>query len=228
MDADIRTLFQRLKALEGEIEERLERQREQFRYAIKSRRAVFERDVIAQHRQLKKGIVAFLRTSRLLDFVVIAPTTYALLIPFVFLDACVCVYQWICFSAWNIPRVLRRDYIIIDRHRLAYLNGIQKLNCVYCSYVNGLIAYVREIGSRTEAYWCPIKHALRSPAPHDRYNDFLAYGDARGFIAGAEGYRANLRLLTSGASQPGIADAAGLGRSGRHNQVCDGSTCKEG
>ena len=106
------------------------------------------------------------------------------------------------FSAWNIPRVKRKDYIIIDRHRLAYLNGIQKLNCVYCSYVNGLIAYVREVGSRTEAYWCPIKHALRSPAPHDRYNDFLAYGDAHGFVTEAENYRTKLRAPASTQARP--------------------------
>lgn len=193
MDTDIQALFQRLKTLEGEIEERLEKQREQFRYAIRNRRAVFERDVIAQHRQLKEGIVVFLRSSRAVDFVVVAPVTYALLIPFAFLDACICLYQWICFSVWNVPRVCRSDYIVIDRHRLAYLNGIQKLNCVYCSYVNGLIAYVREIGSRTEAYWCPIKHALRSPAPHDRYNDFLAYGDGPRFVAEADNYRTGLR-----------------------------------
>lgn len=207
MDTDIRTLFQRLRALEGEIEQRLEKQGEQFRYAIRNRRAVFERDILAQHRQLREGIGTFLRSSRLLDFVVVAPVTYALLIPFAFLDACICVYQWICFSAWRVPRVRRQDYIIIDRHRLAYLNGIQKLNCVYCSYVNGLIAYVREVGSRTEAYWCPIKHALRSPAPHDRYNDFLAYGDGQGFRADAERYRTNLRAR---ASDSAAAIGAGL------------------
>ena len=31
---------------------------------------------------------------------------------------------------------------------LAYLNGIEKLNCTFCSYANGLIAYVRRDRSR--------------------------------------------------------------------------------
>ena len=29
-------------------------------------------------------------------------------------------------------RVRRSRYFVIDRHHLAYLNGIEKLNCVYC------------------------------------------------------------------------------------------------
>jgi hypothetical protein len=32
----------------------------------------------------------------------------------------------------------------IDRHRLGYLNVIEKANCVYCSYANGVVAYVRD------------------------------------------------------------------------------------
>lgn len=39
----------------------------------------------------------------------------------------------------------RGDYIVVDRHHLAYLNVIQKINCVYCGYGNGLIAYARKI-----------------------------------------------------------------------------------
>ena len=34
-------------------------------------------------------------------------------------------------------------------------------NCTYCSYGNGLLAYACETASRTERYWCPIKHARR-------------------------------------------------------------------
>mgnify|MGYP003714603975 FL=1 len=72
----------------------------------------------------------------------------------------------------------------------AYLNGIEKLNCVYCGYANGMIAYVREIAGRTEQYWCPIKHARRSADPHDHFEAFIDYGDA-------ETYRANLKQIRS-------------------------------
>ena len=90
-------------------------------------------------------------------------------------------YQFICFPAYGIPKVRRRDYIALDRHKLAYLNSMEKFNCAYCSYVNGLLAYVSEIAGRTEQYWCPIKHALRLKTTHSRYQHFIDYGDAEGY-----------------------------------------------
>ena len=55
---------------------------------------------------------------------------------------------------------------------------MERFNCGYCGYVNGVIAHVQEIAGRTEQYWCPIKHALGLRARHSRYRHFLEYGDA--------------------------------------------------
>jgi hypothetical protein len=71
----------------------------------------------------------------------------------------------------------------MDRGQLAYLNAIEKINCLYCSYANGLLAYISEIASRTEQYWCPIKHSRRVLAAHGRYRKFADYGDAEGYHA---------------------------------------------
>ena len=71
--------------------------------------------------------------------------------------------------------------MIIDRQHLAYLNAIEKFNCLYCSYANGVIEYIREIAARTEQYWCPIKHTSRSPDPHRLVENFTDYGDAEAF-----------------------------------------------
>ena len=79
-----------------------------------------------------------------------APAVYGLILPIVILDLGVYLFQLICFSAWRMERLNRSDFIIVDRHRLAYLNGIEKLNCAYCGYANGVIAYARETASRTE------------------------------------------------------------------------------
>ena len=38
----------------------------------------------------------------------------------------VTLYQSICFPIYGIVRVPRRQYVTIDRHRLAYLNGIER------------------------------------------------------------------------------------------------------
>jgi hypothetical protein len=113
--------------------------------------------------------------------IITAPVIYSLIVPFALLDLFVTVYQSICFPVYQIEKVKRGDYLIFDRYHLAYLNTIEKINCAYCSYCNGLLAYVREIGSRTEQYWCPIKHARRVIAAHERYNLYADYGDAGAF-----------------------------------------------
>ncbi|MDE2512291.1 MAG: hypothetical protein KGL74_14295 [Elusimicrobia bacterium] len=46
-----------------------------------------------------------------------------------------------------------------------YLNWIELFNCDYCSYAGGLIAFAREVSSRAEQYFCPIKHASRCAGP---------------------------------------------------------------
>jgi hypothetical protein len=101
-----------------------------------------------------------------------------MIVPIGLLDLWVTAYQMVCFRAYGIARVRRSRYIVIDRQHLAYLNTIEKLNCVYCGYANGVFAYVREITGRTEQYWCPIRHAKRVQAPHTHYRHFVDYGDA--------------------------------------------------
>ena len=74
--------------------------------------------------------------------------------------------------------------LVFDREDLPYLNAIEKFNCFYCSYGNGVAAYTREVAARTEQYWCPIKHARRIKAAHDRYPLFFDHGDAEAFRQG--------------------------------------------
>jgi hypothetical protein len=110
-----------------------------------------------------------------------APVAYSLAVPLMLADLWITLYQWICFPVYGIPLVRRRGYFVLDRYKLGYLNAIEKVNCTYCSYANGLIAYIREIAARTERYWCPIKHARRVRSPHAWYPLFADYGDAAGY-----------------------------------------------
>jgi len=73
------------------------------------------------------------------------------------------------------------------------LNALEKANCLFCSYANGLLAYVSEIAARTEQYWCPIKHARVTAPVHHRYHLFFDYGDAAGYRSGLAGLRQQLR-----------------------------------
>jgi hypothetical protein len=101
--------------------------------------------------------------------------------PFCCFDASVAIYQFVCFPIYGIPKVRRKDYLIFDRGKLAYLNTIEKVGCIYCSYVNGLLALITEIAARTEQHFCPIKHAHAPAETHSRYAKFLPYGDARAY-----------------------------------------------
>ena len=75
----------------------------------------------------------------------------------------------------------RADYLVFDRGQLAYLNTIEKIGCVYCSYANGLLAWITEVAARTEQGFCPIKHSRALVRIHSRYGNFLPYGDARAY-----------------------------------------------
>ncbi len=188
MESDIEDLVRRLVRLEDELERKLEAQRSELQYRMEKKRAVFEESVLRRHRAIRTGLLTFLRHSPLATLIV-APAVYGLILPLVLLDLSVYVFQLVCFTAWGMERVRRSDHVIVDRHRLAYLNGIEKLNCAYCGYANGVIAYAREAASRSEQYWCPIKHALRVRTPHQRYRRFVNYGDAEGFRARLDALR---------------------------------------
>ena len=173
-------LAARISELERELEDELDRARETWRFRLDRGRVRFERNARLAHKRLRQSIPRFIREANLLS-VATAPIIYSLIVPFALLDLWVSLYQRICFPIYGIARVRRGQYIAIDRHHLAYLNGIEKMNCVFCGYANGVIAFVREVSGRTEQYWCPIRHARRVRSPHVHYREFLDYGDAEGY-----------------------------------------------
>jgi len=150
---------------------------------------------LEEHRRFKQSIPAFVRHASLLNLLT-APAIYSLLLPLALLDVWVTAYQWTCFPIYRIARVRRRKYFVIDRHKLAYLNGIEKMNCAFCSYATGLLGYVREVAARTEQYWCPIKHAQAIPMPHVHYHLFFDYGNAEGYRRELLALRRTLRQET--------------------------------
>ena len=180
MNAQIALLVEKMQSLEAELEAELAKRRAELRVGLEKGRAVFEEEILRRHRELKTRLSAYVLGAQPL-VILTAPVIYSVILPLVLLDLFVTVYQAICFPVYGIPKVRRRDYLVFDRHHLAYLNALEKLNCAYCSYANGLIAYVREIASRTEQYWCPIKHAKRLVGAHTRYALFEDYGDAESY-----------------------------------------------
>jgi hypothetical protein len=173
-------IVEHLHAAEDALARDVQQQQRRWQYRVQRGRQWFDAERREAHRRLKRRIPAYLREAHL-SSVLTSPVVYSLVLPLIVMDLWVTAYQWICFPIYGIPRVRRRTYWLLDRRKLGYLNGIEKANCVFCGYANGLIAYVREVAARTEQYWCPIKHATSIPSPHDRYHLFVDYGDGEGY-----------------------------------------------
>ena len=193
----VKSIVERMRAAEAELAAELEKTRAEVFAAFEEKWADSRDELFRRQRELRVSLWNYVRGARL-SVAFTAPFIYAVIFPALLLDLFVTVYQALCFPAYGIPKVKRADYIVFDRTGLAYLNALEKLNCAYCSYVNGLFAYVREIGARTEKYWCPIKHIRKLIAPHAHYADFVEYGDAEAYHAQLEDLRRELVEMGSG------------------------------
>jgi hypothetical protein len=176
--------------------EKLEEEIQSQFYELRKGKVWFSEEIKREHRRLKTSLLRYVLRSRILA-ILTAPFIYACFIPFVLLDLFVSVYQAVCFPVYGIPKARRKDYMAIDRNKLRYLNALEGLNCMYCSYANGLLAYVVEIAGRTEQHWCPIRHARRVQHTHDRYSHFLPYGDAAAYRERIEKVRCDFKDLKS-------------------------------
>ena len=188
----INTLLEEIREREEELELAIRKCETKFFYKLEGTKIKFEESIEEAHRHIKVNILTWIGNSSLRNTVT-APVIYLMIIPFFLLDISVSIYQFLCFPAYGIKKINRKKYIVIDRYHLSYLNGIEKLNCLYCGYVNGLIAYSREIVSCTEQYWCPIKHARKILQPHRRYAKFADFGDHEKYHAHLKEMRKSLQ-----------------------------------
>ena len=187
MKERIDELMARIRALQAELDSEYRQAREEWA----RKKADLAEELARQQRRYRTGLLRYLVQARL-PVVLTAPLIYAGWLPFALMDLFVTLYQWVCFPVYRIPRVRRRDYVVFDRADLPYLNLIEKFNCLYCSYANGVAAYAREVSARTEQYWCPIKHARHVRAAHERYPRFFDHGDAEAYRQGLERLRRQL------------------------------------
>jgi len=187
----VNALLQRIEELQAELEQELRVKREDLEFTIRQRKVSFTREVKEKQREFLKKWLNYVYDSGPLIILTI-PIIWGALIPCVILDIAVTVYQFICFPIYGIPFARRRDYVVIDRQHLGYLNWLEKMNCMYCGYFNGVLAYVREVAARTEQYWCPVRHARPVKSVHGHYRGFFEYGDAKGYREGLESAREEL------------------------------------
>ena len=200
MNTQIEALLETIREMEHEIELELQRRRAGLKADFDAQRVRFEHEVLEQQKRFKMGVLKYLLSSDIKSLLS-APLIYAVFFPMVLLDLFVWVYQWVCFPLYGLARVKRADYFVFDRVHLGYLNIIEKINCAYCSYGNGLIAYAREVVGQTEQYWCPIKHARKVLHAHPYYMGFVDFGDAQAYRDELEPLRAQLARLKDKVAQ---------------------------
>ncbi len=96
---------------------------------------------------------------------------YTMIVPIFILDISTSIYQEIYFTALGIPKIKKKNYVVMERWNLSKLNLLQKLNCVYCEYANGILAFAKAVGNQTEIYSCAIKHrhALKGDNHEDNF-----------------------------------------------------------
>jgi hypothetical protein len=204
MNENIQRLLSEISELEEQLATVMHEQQERLHYRVEGSKIRFEKNLRRVHHELKTGVFAWLRESELRN-VVSAPFVYAMIIPFAMLDIFLFVYQSVCFPLYRIPKVRRSNFVVVDRQHLGYLNVVERMNCMFCGYADGLLAYTRQIVSRTEMYWCPIKHARKILDPHRQYARFADFG-------AGEQYAAHITMMRKELSAEGdsrSADKAG-------------------
>jgi hypothetical protein len=189
----IRHLLDEIHALEDKLRTELHEQESRLTYQIHGKRVEFEQTIRDAHTRLKVGFLRWIIADRPQNLLC-APFIYGMIIPLALLDLCLTLYQAICFPIFRIAKARRAHYLVFDRHKLEYLNVVEKFHCLYCEYANGLAAYATEIIALTEQYFCPIRHARKVLGSHERYTRFLDYGEAADYHEKLESYRNALEL----------------------------------
>lgn len=191
MNPKIGQLREQIAALQVELIEVVREQEHSVLFRVHGRRVEFEQSVRQAHAQLKTNFFRWLVTNRPQNLLT-GPIIYSMIVPLVLLDLCVSIYQALCFPVYRVAKARRSDYIVFDRHKLEYLNFLEKFHCTYCAYGNGVLAFASEIAARTEEYFCPIKHAQKALGCHLNHERFLEYGDAQDYASKLERIRNGL------------------------------------
>ncbi len=180
MKSKINKILTDIKNKKEELIKEYSNLKEKYWFKIIGKRIIWNKEKKEELKRKKKSIWDTFFWAEFREFLSI-PFIWAMLIPAFILDIFLFFYQNTAIRLYKIPLAKRSDYIVFDRKELAYLNWMQKINCIYCSYFNWLVQYATEIAWRTEKYWCPIKHARKKSWTHDWEEYFADYWDPEWF-----------------------------------------------
>ncbi len=181
MESNVKKILEKMERLNDALKKEYSRLSKKYGFSVRQKHVIFLKKFRERNRVFRIPAWKYV-IPRNIRHILSIPFIYMMVIPVLILDIFVSLFQFVAFSLYEIPKVKRGDYIQYDRRFLDYLNWIEKIHCLYCSYVNGLFAYALEISARTERYWCPIKSATKPKFYHSWYRDFADYGNPEEWI----------------------------------------------
>ena len=180
MKNKIYKLLQEIKNKKIQIWKEYDKLKNKYWFKIDWKKIIWNKLTKKQLKKSKKSILDTLFSAQIRELLSI-PFIWIMIIPAIILDIFIFIYQNTAIRLYKIPFTKRSNYIIFDRKQLAYLNIIQKINCIYCSYFNWLMQYAVEVAWKTERYWCPIKNARKKYWEHEWEKYFAEYWDVEWF-----------------------------------------------
>ncbi|MFZ2255560.1 MAG: hypothetical protein WAW59_03700 [Patescibacteria group bacterium] len=135
MKDSIRDILAKIESLNNDLREEYDRLSKEYGFYIEKKKVIFLEQFKRKNKTFKFPTWRYVIPTNIRHLLSI-PFIYGMIVPAVLLDLALTIYQWTAFSLYRIPYVKRRDFFIYDRRFLDYLNLIQKVNCLYCSYVN--------------------------------------------------------------------------------------------
>lgn len=181
MKSKINAILKDIELKRKELVQEYEKLKDKYDFSFQQWKVIFTKKATEYNKRFKENLIKYIFNASVKHILSI-PFIWMMLIPVLILDFFVSIYQYVCFKyLYNIPIVNRKDFIVYDRNHLDYLNIAQKINCLYCSYVNWFLSYAVEIAWRTEKYWCPIKNAKRNKWWHEWQKFFADYWDPEEF-----------------------------------------------
>lgn len=106
---------------------------------------------------------------------------------FIFIIFDLLLYPIVLVAFWlaEIEFPKRKAHIqVIDRAKLSYLTFYEKLGCMYCGYVNGIMAFYKEVANTAEKHWCGILHESKKgfiTQEHQVAHKFAKFNDEKEF-----------------------------------------------
>ncbi len=120
-------------------------------------------------------------SERTIRHIISIPFIYGLGVSLIIFHIILEIYHQIAFRLYGLNLIDYKKYIKVDRYKLPKLTLVQKFNCTYCGYVNGLLPYAVAISAETEKYWCGVKHDVDKsskyiePLHHKNFVDYKEY-----------------------------------------------------